>query len=110
LTNTATVTSTTLDPATANNSDSETTTVTTVPQSADLSLTQSDTPDPVRAAASLTYVLNVVNNGPNPASDVTVTDTLPSGAVFGTATGSGWSCAQATGVVTCTRTPALGAG
>jgi uncharacterized repeat protein (TIGR01451 family) len=104
ITNSATVSSTTLDPNNGNNSDSETTTVTTVPQFADLSLTQTDTPDPVNAAAALVYTLNVTNAGPNPASNPTVTDTLPVGATFGSVTGSGWVCDQAAGVVTCTRT------
>jgi uncharacterized repeat protein (TIGR01451 family) len=105
LVDTATVASTTLDPAPGNNSDSASTTVTTVPQFADLSLTQTDAPDPVNAAAALVYTLNVVNGGPNPASDVIVTDTLPAGAVFSAAAGTGWACDQAAGVVTCTRTP-----
>ena len=75
ITNSATVSSTTLDPGAGNNADSETTTVTTVPQFANLSLSQTDTPDPVNAAAALVYTLNVANAGPNPASNVTVTDT-----------------------------------
>jgi len=37
-------------------------------------------------------------NGP-----ITVTDTLPAGTTFVGASGAGWSCSQAGGVVTCTR-------
>jgi uncharacterized repeat protein (TIGR01451 family) len=72
-------------------------------------LSQTDGPDPVYAAAALVYTLHVSNAGPNPASNVTVTDTLPAGATFGSAGGPGWTCDQAAGVVTCART-LLGAG
>ncbi len=46
---------------------------------ADLSLTLTDTPDPVRVGDNLTYQLIVSNNGPDTATDITLTDTLPSG-------------------------------
>jgi uncharacterized repeat protein (TIGR01451 family) len=45
---------------------------------ADLSLTKSDSPDPVGEDATLTYTLEVQNGGPDPATNVTVTDDLPS--------------------------------
>src|SRR4030095_3709847 len=85
---------------TANNGDSETTTVASV---ADLSITKGDAPDPVSTHAALTYTLDVANAGPAPASTVTVTDPLPAGTAFVSATGSGWACNQASGTVTCTR-------
>lgn len=76
----------------------------------DLSVTKSDSPDPVLAGGTLTYTLSVTNNGSAAAFDVTVADTLPAGVTFGTATGTDWTCTQATGVVTCTRaTLAVGA-
>ncbi len=41
---------------------------------------------------------------------LTVTDTLPPGATYGDASGAGWTCTQANGIVTCTRSAlALGA-
>jgi uncharacterized repeat protein (TIGR01451 family) len=46
---------------------------------ADLSLTQSDDPDPVAAGQTLTYTITVSNAGPDAADNVVVTDTLPSG-------------------------------
>ncbi|HPW56928.1 MAG TPA: lamin tail domain-containing protein [Thermoanaerobaculaceae bacterium] len=76
---------------------------------ADLAIAVSDSPDPVLAGGTLTYTLAVTNNGGASAFDVTVTDTLPAGVTFGTASGTGWTCSQASGVVTCTR-PTLAVG
>ena len=45
---------------------------------ADLSVTKSDSPDPVAEDAVLTYTLAVENAGPDPATNVVVTDDLPS--------------------------------
>jgi uncharacterized repeat protein (TIGR01451 family) len=47
--------------------------------SADLSLTKSDSPDPVVSGAQLTYNIEVRNLGPDPATDVAITDNLPGG-------------------------------
>src|SRR6185436_14172282 len=60
LSNTATVTSDTSDPAPINNSDTELTDVETV---ADLSIVKGDDPDPVTAGTTLTYTLLVQNAG-----------------------------------------------
>jgi uncharacterized repeat protein (TIGR01451 family) len=51
-----------------------------------------------------TYTLTVTNNGPQSApGPVTVTDTLPAGLTFVSATApAGWTCANAGQVVTCT--------
>jgi uncharacterized repeat protein (TIGR01451 family) len=69
---------------------------------ADLSITKV-------AAASLAvdnaaaYTLTVRNNGPQAAAGtVTVTDTLPAGLSFVSASGTGWTCANSSGTVTCT--------
>jgi uncharacterized repeat protein (TIGR01451 family)/MYXO-CTERM domain-containing protein len=45
----------------------------------------------------------VSNSGPGAADNLVVTDTLPAGVSFVSAVGSGWSCANAGGTVTCTR-------
>ena len=96
--NDATVLSTATDPNNANNSASASTTVRPV---ADLGLTKSDSPDPVLAGQLLTYTLGVSNAGPHAATGVTVTDTLPSGTTFDSATPSQGTCSQASGTVTC---------
>ena len=76
-----------------------------------LTLAKSDSPDPVTENTNITYTLTVGNNGNAPTSGtITVTDTLPAGTTFVSASGTGWSCSQASGVVTCTRTTAIPAG
>ncbi len=102
--NTATVSSSTTDPTPANNTATDTTTVAT---SADLSVTKTDSPDPVIAGANLTYTITVANAGPNAAQSVSLTDTLPAGTTFVSLTApAGFSCTTpavgGNGTVTCT--------
>jgi uncharacterized repeat protein (TIGR01451 family) len=73
----------------------------TVP-GANLSLTKQDSPDPVAPGGTLTYTLTVSNAGPATACQATVTDTLPAGTSFVSASGTGWNCSQTSGVVSCT--------
>src|SRR5439155_12884908 len=61
-------------------------------------------PDPVAPSGTLTYTLVVSNAGPNAASAVKVTDTLPSGTAFQSATGTNWSCNNSSGMVSCNLT------
>jgi uncharacterized repeat protein (TIGR01451 family) len=68
-----------------------------------LSIAKTAAPDPVFAGDVLTYTVNVSNTGAANATTLTVTDTLPAGATYTSASGSGWSCGAAAGVVTCTR-------
>ena len=75
---------------------------------ADLSISSAATPEPVGAGAAVTWTLNVANSGPSQANSVSVTHTLPAGAVFQSASGAGWACAGSS-PVTCTL-PALGIG
>jgi uncharacterized repeat protein (TIGR01451 family) len=76
----------------------------------DLAITKADAPDPVAVGGTLTYTLTVTNNGPDPSTDSTVTDTLPAGVTFVSATPSQGACSQAAGTVTCMLGPlALGA-
>ncbi len=70
---------------------------------ADLSLTKSDSPDPVLTSETLTYTLAVANAGPDNAQSVEVVDTLPADVVFVSALGASWDCSESGGVVTCTR-------
>jgi uncharacterized repeat protein (TIGR01451 family) len=48
----------------------------------DLVVTKSDNPDPVQVGNQLTYTIQVRNNGPAPATGVTVTDELPNSVDF----------------------------
>ena len=73
---------------------------TTVNAEADLAVTKTDTPDLVIAGETLTYTLTVTNSGPSDATGVTVTDTLPSGITFFSATPSQGSYDSPTGVWT----------
>ncbi|OGO29036.1 MAG: hypothetical protein A2Z16_00615 [Chloroflexi bacterium RBG_16_54_18] len=71
---TASVTSSTLDPNPANNTATGAVHFT---GSADLAITKTATP-PFIAGTNVTYTINVINNGPSAAPNVVVTDTLPS--------------------------------
>jgi uncharacterized repeat protein (TIGR01451 family) len=75
ITNTVTVTADQGDPDPDNNS----ATVTTEPARADLVLTKSDSEDPVTTGSELIYTLTLTNQGPDTATNVTLTDTLPAG-------------------------------
>jgi uncharacterized repeat protein (TIGR01451 family)/LPXTG-motif cell wall-anchored protein len=99
LANTSAVTSSTADPDPSNNSSSVSTAVGNV---ADLSLLKTG-PTTVTAGSDVTYHLVVTNSGPDAADAVTVTDTLPPGVTFVSASGPGWHCTHAGNVtVTCT--------
>jgi uncharacterized repeat protein (TIGR01451 family) len=49
---------------------------------ADLSITKTDSPDPVKVGAALAYRIQVFNAGPARATGVVVTDNLPNGVTF----------------------------
>jgi uncharacterized repeat protein (TIGR01451 family) len=105
ITNTATVTSDAVDPAPTNNVFSTTTPVTPV---ANLSISKAQSfitgiTGTITPTAQLTYTILVTNNGPSSATSVTVTDNLPAGLIFVSATGSGWTCSFSALTVTCTR-------
>src|SRR6185436_6379687 len=80
---TVSVTSAVPDPAPANNSASDTDTVTT---SADLADVKVDSIDPVIAGTSLSYTITVTDAGPSNATGVTVTDALDPALLFPTYT------------------------
>jgi uncharacterized repeat protein (TIGR01451 family) len=61
---------------------------------ADLSVTKTDSPDPVAARGQLTYTVTVRNDGPATATGVTVVDTLPD-VTFVSATPTQGSCTRA---------------
>ena len=100
---TATVTSTSPDPDLTNNaaSNSETVNPTTTPtQQADLGVTGSVTPNPTPLNGTLTGTINVVNNGPQPATNAKLVIDLPAIGVLQSTSASVGSC-TGSGPVTC---------
>jgi uncharacterized repeat protein (TIGR01451 family) len=70
--------------------------------SADMAIVKSASPSPtVPEGDNLTYTLAVTNNGPASATNVTVTDTLPSAVTYLSATTTAGTCSEAGGSVTC---------
>jgi uncharacterized repeat protein (TIGR01451 family) len=72
---------------------------------ADLALGQSTSPTPLNLGTAVTYTLNVTNLGPNTAASVTVTDALPAGVSYVSATATQGACTNNGSTVSC----ALGA-
>jgi len=111
LSNTASVASSTTDTDATNNSATEPTAVQT---RADLSITKSDSPDPVTAGNNLTYTITVTNvstaaNGTT-ATGASVSDSLPANTSFVSVSGSaGVTCTETAGSISCTL-PNLGPG
>ncbi|MGB5605137.1 MAG: choice-of-anchor B family protein [Gammaproteobacteria bacterium] len=68
---------------------------------ADLAITGMDIPDPVVEGFPLDYQINITNNGPDPAANVTLTHLLPAGVSYVQATPSQGSCSATAGTVTC---------
>ena len=83
------------DPDLSNNSASAST---TVGPAADVSLTDSASPAPVVQGATVTYTLVAANAGPDNATGVVVSDTLPAGVSFSSASAG---CVNSAGTVTC---------
>jgi uncharacterized repeat protein (TIGR01451 family) len=71
------------------------------PDSTDLKIAKSDSPDPVGVGASLAYTIQVQNLGPIAATGVVVTDPLPKGVDFTSAVSSQGSCTAKGKKVTC---------
>ncbi len=94
LTNLAQVASDTPD-STGPNSTSE---ITAIAAEADLTIAKTDSQDPATAGTVLTYTLTITNSGPSNAANVMVTDTLPSGVTYHSASSD---CSLGSGVVSC---------
>lgn len=67
----------------------------------DLSLIKASSPNPVAMGNDLTYTIEITNGGPANATGVTLTDILPTGVTFGSATPSQGGCNESGGIVTC---------
>ncbi len=98
--------SATNDPVIPNNSVTVNTSYTT--PDADLSVTNSDAPDPVSPGGTITYTQTLTNNGPDTAVNVTLTEVLPPSVGFTSITPpAGFTCGTtpaigASGTITCT--------
>ena len=108
ITNSAMIGPTATDPNTANNTASSTTYV-AAPSQADLSIVKTASPEPVDQGANLTYTLQVTNNGPAVAQNISVADTLPAQVTFTNVFATQGSCTQSGGAVGCTI-PSLSVG
>lgn len=81
-----------------------------IPAFADLQMTKAATSG-FQVGQNATYSLTVKNNGPQSASGtITVTDTLPTGLTYVSASGTGWACGAAGAVVTCTNAGPVASG
>jgi len=100
ITNTATISSGTADPNAANNSATATTTIAS--NVSDLAITKTVSPvtPAYPANTTVTFTINVANAGPNSASSVSVTDTLPATITYVSATSSQGTCSGTT-TITC---------
>jgi uncharacterized repeat protein (TIGR01451 family) len=109
LANTATVAlpSWLADATPANNSATDTDNIVSA---ADLSITKAAA-STFAVGSNASYTLTVHNAGPQSATGtITVTDALPSGLSFVSATGTGWTCSNSAGTVTCTNPGPLASG
>ncbi len=64
----------------------------------DLALIKDAFPEPVVSGRIITYTLFITNNGPDIATNVVLSDTLPTGVIFQSASAG---CVEGGGVVTC---------
>jgi uncharacterized repeat protein (TIGR01451 family) len=67
----------------------------------DLSLVKTDVADPVLLGGNITYHVNVSNAGPDAATGVVVTDTLPADTTFVSASATQGTCSETAGTLTC---------
>ncbi len=115
LSNTATVSAPggVTDPDPANNNATDSDTLQSA-LSADLSITKTDSPDPVAPGANLVYTITLTNGGPDAATSASMTDNVPANTTFVSLSApGGWSCVTpvvgATGTITCTN-PSMAVG
>jgi uncharacterized repeat protein (TIGR01451 family) len=86
----------------ANSNDIEVLLNTSPTSGADLGLLSSTvSAGPYLVGTNVTFTTNVLNLGPQDATGVTFTDTLPNGVTFVSASAAQGSCVQSNGIVTC---------
>ncbi|MGI8925630.1 MAG: hypothetical protein ACR2HN_03155 [Tepidiformaceae bacterium] len=84
----------------------------TVPAAPNLTLTKGDSPDPVTEDGTITYTIDVGNDGnADTSGTITVSDTVPTNTTFVSASGGAdWTCVLVTGTVSCTSNTPIPAG
>jgi uncharacterized repeat protein (TIGR01451 family) len=85
--------------------------VANVVSSADISVTNVETPNPVAAGGNVTYTQVVTNNGPSAADNATLVDAIPANMGFVSVSApAGWSCIPpgSTGSLVCTNSDMAG--
>src|SRR5205823_14550314 len=98
ISNTATVSADQNDPDGSNNSATQDTTVNTPPPpAADVSIAKTDSADPVDPGQSYSYDLVVSNAGPDAASNVAVSDSVPGSLSVDTVHDGGGACSASSG-------------
>jgi uncharacterized repeat protein (TIGR01451 family) len=96
---TVNVTASEFDPDSTDNSATATA---TIGPKADLSVTLTDSPDPVNGNGTITYAINVANAGPSAATSLTLNFSVNSGATINTIGAAGWSCSGGATSRSCT--------
>jgi uncharacterized repeat protein (TIGR01451 family) len=91
----------TLNDVTPSNNTATSTTVVASPTQADLAIVKTASPQPVDQGTNLTYTLQVTNNGPAVAQNVTVSDPLPSQVTYTSVSTTQGTCTQSSGTVSC---------
>ena len=113
-TNTASISASSADPDSTNNSGLVNFTIQR--DGSDLSIAKTKSPNPVAQGAALTSVLKATNNGPRAVGSgdtITITDTLPAGETYSgspTFSNNGWTCTYSAPVFTCTMPGPLAVG
>ena len=79
------------------------------PENADIGIVKSANPLSVLVGSNFTYSLQITNYGKTTAKDVVMTDVLPAGVIFVSASGPGWTINNAGNVITATL-PTLAVG
>ncbi|HEY2544771.1 MAG TPA: hypothetical protein VGI46_01775, partial [Candidatus Acidoferrum sp.] len=105
ITNVVNASSGTNDPNLSNNSATVQTTV-GLSTTADLSITNTNAPNPVIAGNNITYAVVVTNNGAATASTVAFSEAIPANTTYVSATPSpatGWTCSVVSGTLTCSN-------
>lgn len=84
----------------SDNTDNSATATSTVNATSGLTITKTDSPDPVVAGQTVTYTIDVTNSGPSDATTVVLTDNLPDGIKITSVTGTVGSTAIASSAIT----------